>query len=328
MSLFVNGLSSFIKKSSLWMVLFCSVWICGYKLTPQLKQLFFSNLIEKRELLRYTEFHRRFHHLEAKRGGSAWCDTSKPLIWAHAGGGQLGFYMNCKEAIDDSIKRGFNVVELDVNLTSDNVPVLTHGFETNEEIMFDRVPSCSEFLSTPVCGRYTPLTLSQFFDIYAQFLRDGGWVSLDPQQSPEFDLVSYLEENISDVLLSHVIYQINSREDLLRLAENNPFGALHYCLIEEVNCVSRSKPLQMWRFPVLIDTLRAMGIRSCSFMDRPITDDVRDMVHILSKAGIVVSVARCNSLSRYRKWRNVGVLCVNSELLTPEDIGSELIGND
>ena len=54
----------------------------------------------------------------------------------------------------------------------------------------------------------------------------------------------------------------------------------------------------------------------------------RNMVQIISKAGIVVSVARCNSLSRYRKWRNVGVLCVNSELLTPEDIGAELIGND
>ena len=298
-------------------------------MTPQLKQLIFPDFVEKREQARYTEFHHRFHHLGSRGGqASVWCDTSEPLIWAHAGGGRFGFYMNCKEAIDDSIKRGFNVVELDVNLTSDNVPVLTHGFEPNEEIMFDRVPSCSEFLSTPVCGRYTPLTLLQFFDMYAQFLRDGGWVSLDPQQSPEFDLVSYLEENISDVLLSHVMYQINSREDLLRLAENNPFGALHYCLMEEVNFVSRNRPLQMWRFPVLIDTLRAMGIRSCSFMDRPITDDVRDMVHILSKAGIVVSVARCNRVSRYRKWRNVGVLCIDSDLLTPEDIRSELIGND
>ena len=78
---------------------------------------------------------------------------------AHAGGGfEDNVYSNTKEAILNSIENGFNFIEIDLTLTSDDKLVCSHGWDKNTYeaigVDYEGVPTYNEFMSWKVQGKY------------------------------------------------------------------------------------------------------------------------------------------------------------------------------
>ena len=86
-----------------------------------------------------------------------------PRLIAHAGGiGNHRTYTNSLEALDNSVARGFTVVEIDLSWTSDDHLVLIHDWNREFVKLFNRSPgqlSLAEFRSAPSAHGLTHLSL-------------------------------------------------------------------------------------------------------------------------------------------------------------------------
>lgn len=313
MSQFGSGISIIVKKSFLAVLLFCSAWVCGYKLTPRIKQCLLPSTSEYERLIAFCD---KFKGAPLTHSPDAWYAQSHPLLWAHAGGGHLAFYTNSKESIDESIRRGYKVIEVDVSLTSDNVPVLSHNFAPSGVKAFPDRPTFDEFMRTPICGKWTPLSLKDLFVLYADY---DVIFSIDPHLE-NFDLIGYMECNASKEFLRRCIYQIYTVADFERLAIDNPFGALHYCVNERF--------LEGGDVSQLIKMLTSLKVNSVSFGERHISKEIVDIVGNFRGEGIAVSIALVNTIERFKEWWAIGANCFDTDLLTPDDLRLELIGND
>ena len=244
----------------------------------------------------------------------AWYCQEKPILWAHAGGGSLHTYGNSKEAIADSIEKGFKVIEVDVDLTSDGVPVLSHRFRPDNQVQFDHRPTLSEFLSTPLNGKYTPLTLKGLFEEFKSY--DGYW-AIDSwglhDSGMEFDLPSYLCEMLGEERARKIIYLANSLHKGIRVAKLGQFASVHCGLPEDID-----KSEGLWQLSHLIRIYTGAGIRSVTLMDRPISEMTKVVVSRLREAGIHVSICGVETAERVRRWLAVGADVFNTDRLTPD----------
>ena len=241
----------------------------------------------------------------------AWYSRANPILWANACGGRLHLYGNSQEAIEDSLMRGLKILEVDVCFTSDGIPVLSHLFEPNYEIQFDNVPSAKEFLSTKVNSRFTPLTFDRFLEKYAEL--EGVYFSVDPcSAGGKGNLLEYIREHVAESVCKKIIYQTYFLKTT-RAAASFGFASVHF----GVDYIFARR--MYWRIPYLIRALKAIGVRSVSLQDRPITPDVIAGVGQFADAGLVVSVAKVDSVARARKWMAAGVRCFNTRMLSPAD---------
>ena len=248
-----------------------------------------------------------------------WKVDPRTRYWAHAGSGRFHVYGNSQEAFDDAIDRGFGVIEADVMMTADGVPVMSHRFRPNNEVVFDKTPTLDEFLGTKVNGKYTPLSLEMFIKRYES---KDVYVSIDPSPAIRScdlgqGLISYLKAHASKVFLAKTIYQINGLSQLRMMAEDNPFGALHYGLDAEIG-----ERANQWKLQCLIPALRSGGVESVSITDFSIDDEkgIRELVLSLKSVGIAVVVAGVNSCARLARWESLGVTHINTDYLEPIQI--------
>ncbi len=81
---------------------------------------------------------------------------------------------NSMEALLESYERGFRVFEADLSLTSDNELVLRHDFDDNSYYNFEQDKTYTphltknEFLSNPINGIYTPMTVEDIVKFLAK----------------------------------------------------------------------------------------------------------------------------------------------------------------
>ena len=268
-------------------------------------------LIKWRFILRY---HTNRSVVSLKDEEGSWYMGKRPLLWAYAGGGHLHQYGNSLEAIDESIKLGFRIIEIDVSLTSDNVPVVTHWFRPDNQIMFNQTPTVEAFKKTLINDKYHGLTLKELFDRYDDV---DVYFSIDPAHlvalQSEFDLVSYIVQNASVKFLNRIIYQVYSIPELLRLRQLSlPFASLHYVL----ECLNNGKN-DFWMIPHLMPYLTACGVRSVSLRDRPVTYELIDAINAFNAVNIRVSVTGVDYKNRADELLKLGVSCFNTRLLTP-----------
>lgn len=64
--------------------------------------------------------------------------------------------------------------------------------------------------------------------------------------------------------------------------------------------------------------LSSANVRSISFGEQPITDELKAAIRMFNDHNIRVSVASVNTIERYWAWRKVGAFCFNSDLLSPD----------
>lgn len=235
-----------------------------------------------------------------------------PLLWAHAGGGYPVLYGNTKENFDEAIKNGFRCLELDVGVTSDGVPVLTHLFRPNFENLYDGTPSLEVFNATKIDDKYTPLTLKSFIERYHDF--DGFFFvdGLSFGKKSSFDVRSFFQD-VDDEFKKKIIVQVFKFSDLLALKRENPFGGIHFSGIFGIGTNRFLRPL-------LIKALQACDVHSVSLSDFEIKGDISAMIKDFGEAQIVTSVAGVNTISYYKRLRDNGVTCVDTDYLTPEKV--------
>ncbi len=148
---------------------------------------------------------------------------------------------NSLEAFQYNYKRGQRVFEADVQITSDGKMVLRHdwvsGLGQEEAFGWTEEDSWAvteeKFLSTPIYGKYTPLSLEDWFAIMREY--PDIWFVTDTKYSPEveaqFSLFTdtAIENGYEDVL-SRVIVQIYYKEMYDEVMEVYPFENLIWTL--------------------------------------------------------------------------------------------------
>lgn len=93
---------------------------------------------------------------------------------AHAGGGfKDNVYSNTKEAIINSINNGFDFIEVDLALTSDDKLVCSHGWDKNTYeaigVDYEGVPTYDEFMSWKVLGKYNTIDVDDLVGIMKEY---------------------------------------------------------------------------------------------------------------------------------------------------------------
>lgn len=151
----------------------------------------------------------------APEGEEAWYDRS--AIVAHALGSVDGrCESNSKEALVQTYSRGQRVFEVDLTLTADNFLVARHDFADDSYYTLEQqkpenpVMDLSTFISTPIMGIYTPVTV----DDIANFMAEHGdvWLVTDTKSTDESTIRAQFERLCrafdSNELLDRVIVQI------------------------------------------------------------------------------------------------------------------------
>lgn len=300
------------------LLFFCGVFVCGMLFAGATTFILLRNE-------RFCKFARRcvfkFRHRNRPScaklppaAEDAWYTQKAPLLWAYAGGGHLHQYGNSIEAIDESIRRGFKIIEIDVSLTSDGTPVVTHWFRPDNQVVFDRTPTLAEFKGNLVNGKYHTMSLKELFVKYDD---SNIFFSIDPAHlvalHQDFDLVRYIMENASVDFQKRVIYQVYTLMELERIKRlAPPFASLHYVL-EFLN----NKNGDYWKVPYMIPFFVDGGVRSVSLRDRPVTQAVKDAIAAFNESGISVSVTGVDYMDRARRLMAIGVRCFNTRLLEP-----------
>lgn len=130
---------------------------------------------------------------------------------------------NSREAFVYNYSRGQRVFEADIQITLDGVMVLRHDWESGlgQEEAFGWTEdkrgavTAEEFLSAPIYGQYTPLTLEDWFGIMKT--HPDIYLVTDTKYSPEVEeqfrlFVDTAVENGYEDVLSRVIVQIYYKE--------------------------------------------------------------------------------------------------------------------
>lgn len=97
--------------------------------------------------------------------------TDKKYYIAHAAGALNGHqYLNCKEALIETVENGYKYVELDLGLTKDSVLVCLHDWNlfhkmTLQDTLNDQPITVNEFRDRRIYNQYTPLTIEDVLSI-------------------------------------------------------------------------------------------------------------------------------------------------------------------
>lgn len=143
-----------------------------------------------------------------------------PNYIAHAGGagGIMGecIYSNSKEAIMQSIERGYTFIEVDLDTTSDGFLVASHdwaSFHINggHPEYGDSVFSLQSFKETVICGEFTPITIDELVYI----IQDYPSVYIVTDKISDVDLLDRSLSNVRD----RVYVEAFSIEDFIRLRD-------------------------------------------------------------------------------------------------------------
>lgn len=206
-------------------------------------------------------------------------------------------YLNSKESISSAIKTGAKVIEIDVCLTNDNIPVLSHRFEPDGEIMFFETPSVKEFLETPLPNSNTSLTLESMLSEFKDF---DGYFLVDCAFGAEKFVSEWLVKNLSEKQRHHIVFQVHEINFLKSLTERKVFEFLHYNAdIKTLEQIS----------PILI----ACNVHSVSVDDHEIKD-LRTLSK-LNKSGIHVYAYTVNHKRRFDFLMNAGASGIFSDRL-------------
>lgn len=97
--------------------------------------------------------------------------SNKNCYIAHAAGALDGYrYMNCREALLQTLNNGYQYIEFDLGLTNDSVLVCLHDWKlfhkmTSEDSLNEKPITINEFRHRKIYRKYTPLTIEDVLSI-------------------------------------------------------------------------------------------------------------------------------------------------------------------
>lgn len=206
-------------------------------------------------------------YTRAKEIAGRW--YSKYSIVAHAMGDIDGhYYTNTLEAFNKHYEAGTRVFEVDFSLTSDNKLVCTHGWYDHKinrlgiEEADDTPMSYDEFMSSLICGQYTPLDLDSVINIMKEYediyivLDFGADLDFDYEMNMDliFDIDALMLRNkmlidrfmeVDESLLTRIIPQIYYEDHYKELDKYYHFDNYIYTLYKNFD---KTTPKQIMQF--------------------------------------------------------------------------------
>ncbi|WP_025640575.1 glycerophosphodiester phosphodiesterase family protein [Schnuerera ultunensis] len=148
---------------------------------------------------------------------------SPPSLVAHAGGAIYGFKLtNSLEALEESHKNGFKLIEMDFEWTSDGKIVAIHDWGPMVKRLFmteERVLSLEEFKNSEV---FMDLTLLEFDEVVDWFVSKEDMYLVTDTKGDNKRLLTYIFENHKKAQ-NRIIPQVYSFEEY-ELAKNMGFN--------------------------------------------------------------------------------------------------------
>jgi len=240
----------------------------------------------------------------------AW--TKHKLI-AHAAGGIKGKdYTNSEEAFQNSYANGYQLIEIDLSLTSDGELVARHGWDETYGQKFkptDKALPYRKFIKLPYYLQYTPMDfegiinlLKKHPDIY--ILLDGKVTS--PKETKQlYQKIGEAIEEVDEEIISRLIPQMYYQQDLETIRSYGFYDILYIVGREE------QTPKQIAAFCKKND-IRAIGISKTRVSEA--------LVDHLYQKGIVTYIYTINDLDEMYTYFEIDVHGFYTDYVIPEEI--------
>lgn len=185
----------------------------------------------------------------------------KNKVVSHAAGGIDNLeYTNSKEALDNTINNGINIVEIDFGFTSDGHLICYHTPNDIHWKLGGSKPSLDEFLSLKIQGEFTPLTAEDII----KYMKENPnlYIAIDTKEKSLVPVVEKIVELCDEkILLNRFIIQCNYPGDKTKISKiysfpeenyvfaiykysQNPYDILAVCYKENINIVLA--PYYIW----------------------------------------------------------------------------------
>lgn len=250
----------------------------------------------------------------------------EPVIWheehqmiAHAMGMVDGYAeTNSLEAFYRSYENGMRVFEGDFQLTSDQVLVLRHDFDTSSYFTLGQSSvkdygwmNLEQFLQTPIQKEYTPLTaqdlmwlMVEYEDVF--FVTDTKDLDEDTIQQQFTQLVDCIEKTGDSSLYERVIVQIYYEEMYDLVADIYPFDHWIFTLYQLYD-------------PDMYEIGRICAEKSIDVVTMPQSSVTLEKCDILHSFGLKVYTHTVNKSYEMRFGVNSGVAGFYTDSLLPKD---------
>ena len=234
---------------------------------------------------------------------------------AHAGGMINGYTVtNCLEALNESVRLGYSLIEVDIIKTSDDKYVLSHDWE----YMSNRVPFA---LNEPVTGdvfenykifnKFTPVTLN----LLIEFLDKHPGISvITDTKDRDYSSLIHIAKNYPSYINRFIpqVYLFEDYEDIKKLGYNR--------IIVTVYDMPASVKSSPGRIAQMAEKLGAYAV---TIPDELIVD--KEYIKGLHFEKIDYLVHTVNSVERARELFDMGVIGVYTDFLGPGLEASEII---
>lgn len=253
----------------------------------------------------------------ARTTGFSWTDHR---TIAHALGGLDGKeYLNSRESFLSMYNQGVRLFELDLSRTSDGVWVCRHNWNesmgqwegTGKKVLTERA-----FTSNKIYGKYTPMTLEDFF----LFLKDypDAFVMIDSKQYSVRNYQMTLEDYCEYVeiaqaagageVLDQIIPEIYSKTMFPGTAMIYSFPSYIYSLWQEYSTEDLEE---------IASFCREKKIPAATIYWKYWSDEAEE---IFEKQGIHLYVYTVNDRNQARKYIAAGAEGICTDFLTTEDL--------
>ena len=241
-------------------------------------------------------------------------------VMAHALGAVNGqVYLNSKESFIESYSKGYRLFEIDLSETSDGVWVCRHNWKESLgqwEGGGKKILTAKEFLSTPIYGKYTPMSLKDLFVLLKDY----------PDAYVLFDSKKYSARNYSNTLKDYREYINIAKEagaaDTLKRIIPQVYNESMYSAVKTFK-VFPAYLYSLWQdYPVsqlvqIADFCKKNGIYGVTISR---TNWSKEVQKLFSDRGIFLYVYTVNQLSEAKFYMAEGAAGICTDMITIEEL--------
>ena len=222
---------------------------------------------------------------------------------AHSGGAVSGnTYTNCYNSIKNSYDLGLRLMELDIEYTSDNVPVLIHSWDgfQYKYLGLDRniVPTYEEFKNAKMINNYTQLSLDDTFKYMKDEFTEMFFITDTKNDNKK--LLDYIKENYSN-FMDRVIPQVYNQSEYFyaqKLGFKNIIYTLYMSEDSDAEIIDFCKNNDV--FAITMPKARALN---------------SDLANDLNELGVFVYAHTIDDLNEFEALKQKGVKGIYTNLL-------------
>lgn len=227
----------------------------------------------------------------------------------HATGGIDGLsYTNSKEALELSLQKGMDVIEVDFRFTSDGHLVCAHKWEdisTSKAAM-----TLEEFQNTKICGKYTPLTAAELIGYMVE--KEDLYIVIDTKESNLAEVIRELVtlSNDDSEIMDRFIVQLYSLDDAKsQIREIYPFTNDNFLFTAYKSDISE-----------LDELLYKCYEQEISVITTPYGQWDDEWIGKLNEKGFIIYVHTVNRVDHAEKAIRAGVYGIYTDELTEADL--------